>query len=107
MEFLVTFAFIGLDFVTGLVGAFATGSFTSTKMREGLFHKLGLMLAVVFGVLMDFGQGFVELSVTIPVTGAICTYICLMEALSIVENLCRIDPEIMPDKLLGMFGKRE
>ena len=36
----IAFAFIVLDFITGLVKALATTSFTSTKMREGLFHRL-------------------------------------------------------------------
>lgn len=100
-----TAAFIGLDFVTGLVKAFALRIFTSTKMREGLFHKVSLVLCVVLGVLVDFAQGHLDLGVSVPIAGAICAYICLMETASIVENVCEINPEIVPDKLLGFFGR--
>ena len=51
--FLITFVFIVFDFFSGLVKAFATNHFTSTKMREGLFHKIGLVLCVVLGYLID------------------------------------------------------
>lgn len=100
----ITAAFIGLDFVTGLTKAFALRIFTSTKMREGLFHKVSLVLCVVLGALVDYAQGHLDLGVSVPVTAAICTYICLMEIASILENICQINPEIVPDKLLGFFG---
>ena len=100
----IAFAFIVLDFLTGLVKAFATNSFTSTKMREGLFHKVGLFLCMILGFLVDFAQGYLDLGVSVPVAAAICVYICLMEIASIIENVCKINPQIMPDKLAALFG---
>lgn len=104
MIYAIVFGFITLDFVTGLIYAFANKAFTSTKMREGLFHKVGLILCVVLGILVDYAQGYLDLGITIPVAAAICTYISLMEIGSIVENICKINPELMPDKLSGFFG---
>ena len=100
----IAFAFIVLDFLTGLVKAFATSSFTSTKMREGLFHKVGLILCMILGGLVDFAQGHLELGVSVPVAAAICVYICLMEITSIIENVCKLNPQLVPDKLLSLFG---
>jgi toxin secretion/phage lysis holin len=102
--FLITFVFIVFDFFSGLVKAFATNHFTSTKMREGLFHKIGLVLCVVLGYLIDFAQVYLDLGFSVPVTGAICTYIVLMEISSILENLCEMNPNLMPDKLTEIFG---
>ena len=100
----IAFAFIVLDFLTGIVKAFATNSFTSTKMREGLFHKVGLILCMILGGLVDFAQGYLDLGVAIPVAAAICVYICLMEITSIIENVCKINPQIVPSKLAALFG---
>ncbi|MCD8146008.1 MAG: phage holin family protein [Clostridiales bacterium] len=104
MTYLITCAFIALDFITGLVQALATKTFSSSIMREGLFHKVGLILCMILGILVDYAQNFVDLGVTVPVAGAICAYICVMEVGSIIENVCKIDPEIMPEKLTGFFA---
>lgn len=102
--FAITFVFIVFDFVSGLVKAFAKGKFTSTKMREGLFHKVSLILCIALGYLLDLSQGFLDLGVTVPVAAAICAYIAMMEVSSIIENLCEINPDLMPDKLIEIFG---
>ena len=100
----IAFAFIVLDFLTGLIKAFATNSFTSTKMREGLFHKVGLILCMILGFLVDHAQSYIDLGISVPVAAAVCVYICLMEITSIIENICKINPEILPDKLAALFG---
>ena len=100
----IAFAFIVLDFLTGIVKAFATNSFTSTKMREGLFHKVALILCMILGGLVDYAQRYMELGVAVPVAAAICVYICIMEITSIIENVCKINPQLMPDKLSALFG---
>lgn len=102
--YFITFAFIVLDFATGITKAFATKTFTSTKMREGLFHKVGLILCMILGFLVDYAQGYVDLGLAVPVAAAVCVYICLMEITSIIENICKINPDIMPDKLAALFG---
>ncbi|MCD8147860.1 MAG: phage holin family protein [Clostridiales bacterium] len=104
MSYLITCAFIALDFITGLVQAIATKTFSSSIMREGLFHKVGLLLVILLGILIDYAQGYVDLGVTIPIAGAVCGYICVMEVGSSIENICKIDPDLMPDKLVALFG---
>lgn len=102
----ITFAFIVLDFLTGIVKALATRSYKSTIMRTGLFHKVSLLCVMVLGVLVDFAQGYLDLGVSIPVGGAICGYISLMEIGSSLENVCEINPEIMPNQLTAIFGTK-
>lgn len=105
MVYLITVLFILLDLVTGLIKAFKNQEYTSTIMREGLYHKAGSLLCIGFGVLVDYAQSFVELGVEIPFAPAICGYIILMEVGSVIENLCGINPEILPDKLKSYFAK--
>lgn len=101
----MTGAFILLDFITGLIKAFKEKNYCSSIMREGLFHKTGSILVIVFGWLVDYAQTFIDLGVTIPVAVSICGYVILMEIGSIIENVCIINPEIMPDKIKGYFAK--
>ena len=105
MVFIVTGGFIVLDMVTGLVKAFKEKAYTSSVMREGLFHKGGSILMILFGALVDYAQTFVDLGVKIPVTVCFCTYIILMECGSIIENVGKINPQIIPDKIKQHFSK--
>ncbi len=105
MVYLVTAGFVGLDMLTGIVKAFKEKNFTSSVMREGLFHKCGSVIAVVFAVLVDYAQSLVDLGVTIPIAIAVCSYIILMEVGSIIENIGKINPRIVPAKLKQHFSK--
>ena len=105
MVYIITALFILLDLVTGLIKAFKEKSYTSTIMREGLFHKCGSVLCIVFGILVDYAQTFIDIGVSIPVAITVCSYIILMEIGSIIENVCKINPQIMPEKLKVYFSK--
>lgn len=105
MTYALTGAFIVLDLVTGVLKALMKKEFTSSIMREGLFHKTGSVVCVAFGVLIDAAQTVVDIGVTLPVASTFCAYIILMEIGSIIENICAINPDIMPDKLKSYFSK--
>ena len=105
IPYIITAVFILLDFITGLIKAFKNKEYTSSVMREGLYHKAGSIIVVVFGVLVDYAQGYLDLGVSIPIALSICVYICLMEIGSIIENICIINPAILPDKLQSFFHK--
>lgn len=105
MVYLIVGLFILLDMATGIIKAFKEKSYNSSVMREGLFHKCGSVLCVAFGVLVDYTQTLVDIGVTVPVAVSICVYIILMEIGSVIENLCAINPDILPDKIKGFFAK--
>ena len=106
MAYLITFYFIAMDFFTGLLKAFYTGSFSSKSMRRGLFHKASLLCVMALGWLVEYAQRFIDLGIgfAVPVGTAACVYIILMEIGSILENLCEANPELMPEKLVEVFG---
>ena len=105
MIYIITAAFIFLDMITGLIKAFKEKSYTSTVMREGLFHKAGSIVVIVFGVLVDYAQNFLDIGVSVPVAASVCAYIVLMEIGSIIENICAINPQILPAKIKSYFHK--
>lgn len=104
MGYAFTFSLIVLDFLTGMGKAFATNTFSSKVMRQGLFHKVALVLVMLHGWLMDYAQAYIDLGTKIPVGAACCVYIFLMELCSSLENLCQMNPDLMPDKLCEIFG---
>ena len=83
MLYLLTGSFMVLDLLTGVVKAFKEKTFTSSIMREGLFHKVGSIICVVFAVLVDYAQSLIDIGVSLPVAIGVCTYIIIMEIGSI------------------------
>lgn len=91
---IVVLIFIAFDVLTGWLKAFSTGTTNSSIMREGLFHKLGEILAMAFGYVCQMTLPYVGVEVKIPFAGAIGTYIVLMEIASIVENISVLNPDL-------------
>ncbi len=101
---IITFLAIVLDFFTGIIKAFASKTFTSSKMLQGFFHKMALVLCVALSILLDYAQSVVDLGISVPVTIGACSWIILMEAASVVENASIINPEIVPENLRKLLG---
>lgn len=105
MTIIVAAAFIVTDVITGIIQALMQKSFASEKMRMGIFHKVGFILCICFGILADWGQSVIDLGINIPITNAICAYVILTEIGSIIENISLINPSITPKWLRSMFSK--
>lgn len=118
VNLLIALGFILFDIITGLIGALKNHTYQSSVMREGLFHKLGEILAIAFGYACEAGFPYVGIEVSIPICTSVMIYIIIMEVGSIVENLTIISPELKAildktfkgyeDKLdSGEYGKHE
>lgn len=105
MQYVITMGFMALDFLSGMTKAVCLGELRSTKMRQGLFHKSALILCMVLGVGVDEAQRVMDIGFSVPVSSSICIYIVLMEISSILENICQLNPELMPEKLRLVFGQ--
>ena len=46
-----------------------------------------------------------ELGIQVPAVGAIVVYIVTTEVVSILENICKINPELREKGFLALFGK--
>lgn len=98
---------IVLDYVLGIVGSFVTGTFDSTKMRRGLWHKLAYIAALVFGILLDNLCARIDLTnyFGLATLGLIEVWIIITEAGSILENLCIINPSFAQNGFMNIFSK--
>lgn len=73
--------FSGLDILTGYIQAVINKNVDSKVMREGLLHKCLLIVAIVVGYVVEYAFGISAVAQVITV------YICVMEVMSILENL--------------------
>lgn len=101
---LVVLLFILLDFISGIVKGAVNANLSSTKMREGLMHKLGFILALLLGWLLEWSMPILGLpDVFGAIYIAVAAYIVLTELTSILENLGDINPELKSSKFMALF----
>ncbi|MEG0323687.1 MAG: phage holin family protein [Raoultibacter sp.] len=105
IEFLIVTALaMLLDVVTGLAGAVKTSTVQSGKMREGLWHKAGFMGSIAMAYLLEYAAAHIpEFGINVPAVSAVCIFIIATEAVSIIENLCVLNPVIANSPLGKLF----
>ena len=86
--------FILMDILTGLVKALTQGDFNSKKMRVGLMHKAGELLAVALGFAIDWSLPIMGVQMSISWLSFVSIYIVLMEVASIIENIGVMCPPV-------------
>lgn len=100
---IIALVFILFDFLTGFIQAVANKDVQSEKLRQGLFHKCGFILAIVFGFMCEYAMQFVDLGFDVPVGSAVCVYIILTEIVSSLENLGSLSPELADSSFMSIF----
>lgn len=101
-------AFILLDVLTGIAKGCASRTLSSQIMREGFWHKLALIIVLLIAALVDAAAGAgLDLGFQVPLFEGVCAYVIVMEALSILENACEINPELAGSRLIHMFGNMD
>jgi toxin secretion/phage lysis holin len=100
---IVALVFNGLDLVTGIITAVKNHEIQSSKLRDGLFKKVGFLLCYFVAWLIDTQGSLIGFNLTTPILPIIITYVCLTELVSILENISKINPDILPDKLMELF----
>ena len=94
------------DIIVGFTGAVVRHDIRSTKMREGIGHKI--MILVLIAVAYVLGVGLVHVSginAEIPSTEIVCWYVVVMEIASILENISKAWPEFSSTSLFKYFSK--
>ena len=86
--------FIVFDILTGLITAAYHKNINSTKLRMGLYHKMSEILTVIGATALEYGMQYINLNIDIPIVKGVVTYICIMELISIMENLGELNPQL-------------
>lgn len=107
MDLVIVLGFIAFDVVTGLIKAGYNGDYNSTIMRQGGFHKSMEVMALAVAYFVEYAVVYVNIGVDVPAVMAVTVYICIMELISILENICAVNPQLCAlfkpylDKLKG------
>lgn len=101
--FVIPLVFNILDIITGFTAAVANQNVSSSAMREGLFHKLGFIFALILAALLQYASGLLDLGVEIPTLAAVAVFIILTEAVSILENIAEMNPALANNGFFKIF----
>ena len=101
VEAKLALAFMVIDVITGVLKAVKNKELNSTKAREGIYKKASFILFIAFGYLADYAMDYVNIGFKLPAAATICTMIIVTEAISVLENLGNINPDMV--KLVAPF----
>ena len=101
VEVKLAVAFMLIDVFTGVLKAVKNKELNSTKAREGIYKKASFILFIAFGYLADYAMDYVNMGFNLPAATTICTLIIVTEAISVLENLGQINPDLV--KLVAPF----
>lgn len=99
----VALTFNGLDLLTGLVSAIKNKNIVSSKLRDGLFKKVGFMLCYIVSWLIDTYGVIIGIDFGVKLLPIIIGYVCMTELVSILENICKINPDLSTAKIMQLF----
>lgn len=106
-----------LDIISGLAGAAKESVIQSGKMREGLWHKAGYFGLIALAAAYEVATVWINFEVAelgigmtapeIPAVTAVCAFVVLTEVVSIVENLCVLNPDIAKLPVIKTLAHRD
>ena len=93
------------DVVVGFVGAAIRHDISSTKMREGIGHKVMMLALIAVAYVLGVGLTHVSgIQFEVPSTEVVCWYTIIMELASIIENIAMAWPAFSDSKLFRYFS---
>ena len=100
---IIALIFNGLDLVSGIISAIKDKDIQSAKLRDGLFKKVGFMLCYFLAWLVDTEGALIGFKFGVDLLPVIILYVCTTELVSILENISKINPDLLPEKLMELF----
>ena len=91
------------DLISGFVGAIKNKDIKSSKLRDGMFKKVGFIFCYVLAYILDVEGKAIGFSVGVKLLPIIITYVCVTEVVSILENISKINSDLLPDTLKDLF----
>lgn len=93
------------DVVVGFIQAAINNQLSSTKMRQGLLHKILILILIFVCLAIEISISHtVKLPYDIPTCEVVCGYVIVMELVSILENIARGYPEFANSQLFKLFN---
>ena len=97
---------MGVDVLTGYAQAVKNACVSSSVMREGLFKKAGSIAVIILALAVGHAGALVGIDSTVcaSVIGLVLAMVAVMELTSIIENICKLNPDLPVAKLFDLFG---
>lgn len=93
-----------LDIALGYMSAVKNHCVKSSKMRRGIYHKVGEFGVVIVGDVLDgMLLGGINMPFSAPVSTVFMVYLAFNEAVSCMENAVRLDPELGDKKFFRVL----
>lgn len=99
----IALGFNALDVLTGIVSAVKIKDIKSSKLRDGLFKKVGFIFCYFTAWLVDGYGGVIGFKLGVSILPVIVLYTCTTELVSILENISKINSDLLPSKLMELF----
>lgn len=104
----ITAILIAMDYISGIAAAASRGDLQSSKMREGLWHKLGEVGAILLAYLVAEEGHYIGLPYQIDLLiPAVIIWLSVMEITSILENLALLNPDLARAGFLRIFRRTD
>jgi toxin secretion/phage lysis holin len=96
-----------MDIVSGITAAAKNKELCSSIMRDGLYNKFGELMFLLLGIIAQeilLMPPFNNIGIPPEIAFTVAFYIAGMEFISIIENICKINPSLPFAKILLMFN---
>ena len=96
-----------MDIVCGTVAALRNKELCSSVLLDGMYNKIGEAMFLLIGIIANEILGippFDGLGISPDIAYLVAAYIAWMELVSILENICKINPELPFAKILMIFN---
>ena len=104
----ITVILIAIDYISGIAAAVSRGDLQSSKMREGLWHKLGEVGAILLAYLVAKEGHYIGLPYQIDLLiPSLIIWLSVMEITSILENLTILNPDLASAGFLRIFRRTD
>ena len=104
----ITAILIAMDYISGIAAAASRGDLQSSKMREGLWHKLGEVGVILLSYLVAKEGHYIGLPYQIDLLiPAVIIWLSVMEITSILENLTLLNTDLASAGFLRIFRRTD
>ena len=96
-----------MDIVCGVVAALRNRELCSSIAREGMYNKIGEAMFLLIGIIANELLAippFDAIGISPDIACLVAVYIAWAELVSILENICKINPDLPFAKILMMFN---
>lgn len=100
---IVALCFNALDLLTGCIAAVKNKEIQSSKLRDGMFKKIGFLICYFLAWMLDSEGEVIGFAFGVDILPIIILYACTTELVSVLENVSKINSDLLPDKLMELF----